>query len=451
MRPRIVLGSVGSLGDLYPVIGLGQALAANGADPLLAVRADHVEIVRRAGLDVHAVFDDLGQISSEMGVTPAELYRQVLEDDNMLLRDIILPRLGPMTRRFAEIADGVALVACSRQTIAGQIVAEAFQIPYVPLEFQPMMFLSPFDPPRGGGFDMTWQEPGRTGLYWNVGFMWAVRQVMRHRYRRVINAIRAEWGLAPQASMPFFEEDATTPFRLALYSPLLTRFSDKEQEGIRFCGFPFFDGATDRDTALSERDPALSAFLEAEPAPIAFTLGSFSVIGGRFFANSVNAARALGQRAILVTGGAAPSGLPTGNDILVRDYVPYSEVFPKCAAVVHHGGIGTISLALRAGVPQLVVPIGTDQPDNAARTARLGVGLCLSEKRYTVGRATEFLRRILADTTYRDTARQVAHDIALEPGPAEAARLLLAVVQNKRLSNVPEASAESIGKLRQIH
>jgi hypothetical protein len=99
-----------------------------------------------------------------------------------------------------------------------------------------------------------------------------------------------------------------------------------------------------------------------------FALGSSAVwIAGDFWDLAAAAARQLGRRAILVTGPATPKGLPGG--VRAFPYLPYSSAFPRAAAVVHQAGIGTLAQALRAGRPQLIVPVAFDQPDNAQRAA----------------------------------------------------------------------------------
>jgi UDP:flavonoid glycosyltransferase YjiC (YdhE family) len=76
-------------------------------------------------------------------------------------------------------------------------------------------------------------------------------------------------------------------------------------------------------------------------------------------------------------------------------YAPFSELLPRCAALVHHGGVGTMSQAMAAGVPQLVQPMSHDQPDNAERIKRMGIGDWLSVRKFTAGNVAAKLRRLL--------------------------------------------------------
>jgi UDP:flavonoid glycosyltransferase YjiC (YdhE family) len=97
--------------------------------------------------------------------------------------------------------------------------------------------------------------------------------------------------------------------------------------------------------------------------------------------------------------------------------------------VVHHGGIGTTGQALRAGKPQLVVPFFGDQPDNAGRLGRLGVGRVLKRKRYTAERASIELAALLGDPGYARRAAEICKIVAHEDGAAKAASVIDALLK----------------------
>jgi rhamnosyltransferase subunit B len=118
------------------------------------------------------------------------------------------------------------------------------------------------------------------------------------------------------------------------------------------------------------------------------------------------------------------------KELFATDYVPYSTVFPRSSCVVHQGGVGTTAQAMRAGVPQLVMPYAYDQPDNAVRMARLGVGLTVSRKRYTADRVTKQLG-VLAAPSFQERARDLGNKISAERGlPAACAAIERAIQSN---------------------
>jgi rhamnosyltransferase subunit B len=159
-------------------------------------------------------------------------------------------------------------------------------------------------------------------------------------------------------------------------------------------------------------------FLDEGPPPIVFTLGSSAFWAAKnFYRDSVAAAHALGQRALLLIGDAHnyPTE-PLPNGMAAFEYAPYGEVLPRARIIVHHGGIGTTGQSLRAGKPMLVVPFAHDQFDNAARITRLGLGRTLPRQQYTAARATQELARLLREQSYAMRATEIAHHIQSEDG-----------------------------------
>jgi UDP:flavonoid glycosyltransferase YjiC (YdhE family) len=114
--------------------------------------------------------------------------------------------------------------------------------------------------------------------------------------------------------------------------------------------------------------------------------------------------------------------LPEG--VVAVEYAPHGALFSRAAAVIHHGGIGTTQEALRAGCPELVVPHGFDQPDNAARIVRLGVGDVLAASRYRADVAAVKLRRLLMDEGVATRAQRAAAVIRVEDGARVAADVI---------------------------
>ena len=148
-----------------------------------------------------------------------------------------------------------------------------------------------------------------------------------------------------------------------------------------------------------------------------------------FFAASAVAAKLLGRRAVLILNESRnrPPVLPEG--VLAVDYAPFSELFPRAAAIVHHGGIGTTGLAMRSGRPMLVMPCAWDQPDNAERAARLGIARTISRRRYTPARVAAELRRLLNDPRYTQRASRVGVQVRQEDGARVACDALSALLQ----------------------
>jgi rhamnosyltransferase subunit B len=190
-------------------------------------------------------------------------------------------------------------------------------------------------------------------------------------------------------------------------------------------GFPFFDQDGESATPLE-----LARFLDAGPPPIVFTLGSSAVKdAGPFYEYSAAAAKRLGRRAVLLVGKESrnrPAGLPDG--VIACDYAQFSEIFPRAAAVVHQGGIGTTAQAMRSGRPVLVVPFAHDQPDNAERLRRLGIARTIPRHRYTSDSAAAELGRLLDDPAYSMRASELGEQVRQEDGVRAACDALEALL-----------------------
>jgi UDP:flavonoid glycosyltransferase YjiC (YdhE family) len=130
--------------------------------------------------------------------------------------------------------------------------------------------------------------------------------------------------------------------------------------------------------------------------------------GDSFFLASVDACRILGRRGVLLSrhGDHIPANLPP--NIIHVDYAPFSELLPRIAAIVHHGGIGTTSQGLKAGIPQLVMAMSHDQPDNVNRLRRLGVGEAIAPEAYHGPSIAKVLTKLLNSAEVDANCRSVA-------------------------------------------
>ncbi len=177
-----------------------------------------------------------------------------------------------------------------------------------------------------------------------------------------------------------------------------------------------------------------------------FTLGSFAVWVARdFFRESIDAAQSLGQRAVLLVGDERnhPDSLPDG--MIAVDYVSYQALMPRASVVVHHGGVGTTSHGLLAGVPTLIVPFAFDQSDNAEHAQRLGCSRTVYREKYRAPRVANELGKLLREPEYARRASDVSRGLKQEDGPARAAdsiERVLAGMHSRRAEEFAYASGD---------
>jgi UDP:flavonoid glycosyltransferase YjiC (YdhE family) len=202
-------------------------------------------------------------------------------------------------------------------------------------------------------------------------------------------------------------------------------------ETVSVTGFLYWDTPTDwRET------PELTTFFAGDRPVVAVSSGSMSAELGPIFADfyrtSITALQQVGARALIL--GAAPGSLPDPlpENALALQFAPFFAIYPRCAAVIHHGGIGTTAQGLRAGTPALIVPWGVDQFFAGAQVATIGAGRWLQRKRYTVERATPLLDELLHQERYRTRARRIARQIAEEDSVGALCDLLEDALERQR-------------------
>ena len=255
----------------------------------------------------------------------------------------------------------------------------------------------------------------------NAVSAYCTRRVVRSWSEPAIK-LRAELGI-PTSLDPIFEGQHSPDLVLALFSPVFGPPQPDWPSQARTTGFVYYDRLDKRKGLPAE----LAQFLDTGPPPIVFTLGSSAVMDARdFYFESAKAAAELGRRAILLVGpdlANAAAASPSAG-IIAADYAPYSELFPRAAAIVHQGGAGTTAQALHAGRPMLVMPFAHDQHDNARCVVRLGVGREIGRGQYRAGRPAAALRALLDNPGYAARAGAVGTQIRTEDGVAAACDLI---------------------------
>jgi rhamnosyltransferase subunit B len=171
------------------------------------------------------------------------------------------------------------------------------------------------------------------------------------------------------------------------------------------------------ETASLPLPPEVSAFLEKNPSPLLWTHGSANHDTARFHRCAIRTSEMLGLP-FLIVGPEEPREPLPATGISMR-HLRFEDIFPCCRAIIHHGGIGTTAKAIAAGRPQLVIPRAHDQPDNAARVSRLGLGFGLPFGSCNPKLVASTLRRLLASEVIAARCREyspLVRDGADAPG-----------------------------------
>src|SRR5262245_28033418 len=413
-KKRIILSTFGSFGDLHPYMALALELQSRGHEPVIATMGYYREKVQNAGLNFAPIRPDFPQPKDQ----DPELINQLLnpkKGPKFLTEEIIFGSIRESYGDLLEVAGDADLLVTHPAAPAGPLVGRKTGMPWISTVLAPLSFFSAYDPPAPPFWHWTkiFRVLGPRAMRFFL-------DTMMGQYRAVaFNKFREELGI-PGYGNPTFEGRHSPTLLLALFSTIFGPHQPDWPPQAQTTGFCFYDGHHEHEMSME-----LLKFLDAEPAPIIFTLGSTAVWVARdFYAESIKAATHLGQRAILLIGDQRnrPGTLPEG--IIAVDYAPYQSLLPRASVVVHSGGVGTTSQALLAGAPTLIVPFAFDQFDNADHALRLGTSRTLYRDKYRAERVARELKRLLNTQQYAQRARDVSEQLKQENGPSAAADLI---------------------------
>ncbi len=409
---RVLIFPLGSAGDVHPFLGVGAALAARGHDVIVATSGYFEPVVRKTGLQ----FASLGT---------AQDFEKVTQDPNLwhpkkAFETVVRKGIEPGYARTLEIArefhqPGNTVIVGSTLAIGGRTAAEIVGAPFVTVHLAPSIFFSIDKPPLFAGM---WWGP-RVPRFATRFQFWVAKRLTDGIVLPGLNKFRAAHGLAPASDV--VRQWWHSPRRVIGLFPAW--FGPPQRDWppqVRLTGFPMFDEQGHR-----EPPEGLEEFLRAGDAPVIFTPGSAMAHGQDFFRQSVRACTLLGRRAILLS--QFPETIPRDLPPSVRHfrYIPFSEVFPRAAALVSHGGIGTTAQALRAGIPHLVQHMAHDQLDNAQRLVELGVGESLAAAKYRAPAVAEKLGRLLKDPAVKQRSAELAARFEPEKWMAQTCDLIV--------------------------
>lgn len=417
---KVVLATFGTYGDIIPFVAVAKRLQERGVRAVVATSTYYQPFVERHGAEFHALPPTPEDLQQDLGMdVPEVVARSIGKVDGVRFAatNVVLPYLKETYQALEHACSDAKLLISHSYMFAAPLLARRTGIEWRSVVLQPLAFLSAHDPavltdllpvhllqPRLG--------PDRYGRLLGL-----VKAVMRPWFKPV-DRLRAELGLPPSKCHPLFEAQFAPGGVFAMYDPALQGSRQDLPENTVFVGSAHSDGT---DCRLPEE---VNQFLAAGQPPVAFTLGTSAVHSpGRFYELASRAAEDLGVRALFLSGDYQfKRPLPPGQ--LAVKAASHRALFHRCSAVVHQGGMGTCFQTMRAGVPQLIVPRGNDQPDNAARLQRLGVALSMRAWLPTERNMRAKLGQLLQDDRMRMAANSLADRLQRADGAEVIARTL---------------------------
>ncbi|MDH3529410.1 MAG: glycosyltransferase [Acidobacteriota bacterium] len=418
---KIVLAPYGSLGDLHPFLAIGFELRERGHQVLVTTLEPYREKIQSLGFEFRP-------LRPEFDPEDRDSARRVMDTrrgSEVLITEYMLPNIRAMYEDLMSSVKDADLLIAGEIVFPAHSVAEKEGLKLVTTTLAPLSMFSAYEP----------------NVYPNVPYLrylnflgrpfqefviFIMKRVVR-KWLEDYREFRRSIGLDPTHD-PIVEGKYSKDLHLAMFSSALGGPQPDWNEKALQTGFCFYDGRRDLG-AMPER---LLEFLDVGDPPIVFTLGSAAVMdAGDFFEESIAAAKRLERRAVCLYGifNEKPRGFDA--DRVGFDYAPFGELFPRAACVVHQGGVGTTAQALKAGVPQLIVPYSHDQPDNAARCVRNGVARTIGRAHYKASTAAREIAAILSDESYQAKAAGMKRIIDSENGTMTASDAIESTLQDR--------------------
>ena len=404
MPLTVLLIPLGSAGDVHPLVGLADRLRRRGHHPVVVTNPHFEPLIRHLGLE----FAPLSTAEEYDRATQHPDLWHPYRGFQIVARFAMLDTMRPIYEiiRQRHVA-GRTVVVAPATALGARIAHDKLGVPLVTVDLQPALLRSRFNAPTLPPLLLGPRVPG-----WLKRFQYYLtdKLLVDPILAGDVNAFRAELGL-PRVDR-ILDAWWHSPHRvLGLFPAWFGPPQPDWPPTTTLASFPLWDEAEAREVP-----PELERFLGDGPPPIVFTPGSAMRQGREFFTAAIEATQRLGRRALLLTRyrEQLPPALPPGVGHF--DYIPFSQVLPRAAAVVHHGGIGTVAQGLAAGVPQLIMPMSHDQPDNAARIRRLGVGEAVWPKQFRGPAVAAALSELLNSPNTQVRCRELAARLANRDG-----------------------------------
>lgn len=422
---RITLLIAGTRGDVQPAIALGVGLKKAGYEVRLVTFESFRELAFEHDVDFRPIRLDMPAILAERG--RPELF------DNGAMAVRFLPEmlkvfnvmLEQMTIDFWEASPGSNVILGGPATNwLGVAIAEKLGIPYVDSYVLPMFDTRSFPTVLWPKSTTPTDGKGLAGLL-NLFTYKLVGGLSFAGVRPMINRCRKNVLSLPPLSLGDGNAmHRETAFSLVGYSESILLRPADWPDNIHLTGYWFLDNPAYQPT------PVLRAFLEAGPPPVYIGFGSMPSKDPVHLAELVcQALRMAGQRGILFTGtGVLGQGIAhhtASSDLFFLDSAPHDWLFPRMSAVVHHGGSGTTAAGLRAGIPSILVPAGTDQLLWAQRVMDLGLGpKPIPHGQLTAKRLGEAIEQAVSSSSIQERACEMGIKIRAEDGVGNAVKVM---------------------------
>ncbi len=402
---HIIISALGSRGDIHPFLAIAIEFKNRGSSNITFLVNDyyhdlvvehgfkHISIGTKENqiefINDQRIWDtryDVAALGWDRTIRPAiETAYKVVEDAH-------------------KSGDKVLVIGLQHIMNGALMAAEVFDLPSVNMTLSPQLVIThadllPSTPIKHHSFD--WLSKNIKQKFINRVRSISLKVVMEKDYFWQLNGMRRFRKLKPIKDFSTDTVLSKNSLQICLFPSWFGQPASNWPENLHLTGFPLFD------EVKHEVHKDVEQFINEQGKPILFTFGTGVFDTDELFKVGLAACEALGYPGLFV-GGEIDENFITSKKYMHIKYVDFESVFPKCLAVVHHGGIGTLAQAIQAGVPQLIRPQAFDQFDNADRVHNLGLGSFVLRKNFNVRNIARTLNIIMKSQTIKEQIKHCA-------------------------------------------
>ena len=389
-RRTILFSGSGTNGDLYPLIGIALEISKRGFPVVFLVNDFYRSLVNDHGfgflstgtkqqhIEFHGDARTWDPASDVIEIGFDGFIRQTIEAS---YRHVIGQH--KKTRSLAVIGTYPLLNGAT-------MAADSLTIPHTTVTLSPRYIPSHVAPPA----PLKWVLPNwfpptlKRSIFKTISYA-SARRLMRKAYFQRLNEMRKSFGLDPISTSQMVGTFSEPHLHIATFPDWYGMRAPDWPPDVHTVGFPLFSHGEHGACK------AVDDFIDSQGSPLVFTSGTGVKDSGPLFNEAKKICDSLALPGLFV--GSVDSWVECPEDRFLHvDYIDFRYVLPRCRVIVHHGGIGTLAEAVRAGVPQLIRPLAFDQFDNADRAHRLGLGSFILPKHFEAKRVTPVIRALLA-------------------------------------------------------
>jgi rhamnosyltransferase subunit B len=357
---QIVITAIGSAGDVHPLLGVGRVLLQRGHRVVFCTHPQFDDLVMRERFDFVPV-GTREAYAEAVASTPLWDRRTAMQT----LWNFLVPSIKPHFEKLRDLATPDTVLVGALWSFSARIMQEVHGTPYVSVQIAPTTLLSAHTPPPHLPIPMILPLPARKLLLHLIE-----RRFIDRILGPALNKIRSQHGLPP-AHRILSSWRHSPDGVLCLFPEWFAAPQPDWPKNHFLAGFPLFNDIAEG----SIEDGALQSFLKDGRPPVVFTPGSTRTDPGQYLSTVRQIVGISGDRGIVLLPRVETTVVE--KDMFVSRFIPLQKLLPQCAAIVHHGGIGTAALTFEAGIPQVVMPSVFDQIDNGRRVQRSGCGISL--------------------------------------------------------------------------